>query len=134
MYKVDTLVVQSMDALNVKKRYGSCWKFLPWNIPPTTNLDKLLRVRRSLLWVHSTKLKNSFMSLPYGESGANANFCKTCSMLLCVPGQPGVYNSSAGSNWEQLVQLAEGRPWCELCNSCHIISRHPFQRGTHLKS
>jgi hypothetical protein len=27
------LVVQSMDALNVKKRYGSCWKFFPWNIP-----------------------------------------------------------------------------------------------------
>jgi hypothetical protein len=32
--------------------------------------------------------------------------CKTCSVLLFVLKQPRVDNSSAGPNWEQLVQLA----------------------------
>jgi len=30
---------------------------------------------------------------------------KTCSVLLCVPEQPRVDNSSAGPNWEQLEYL-----------------------------
>jgi hypothetical protein len=31
-------------------------------------------------------------------------------VLLCVPEQPIVYNSNAGPKWEQLIQLAQGRP------------------------
>ena len=39
------------------------------------------------------------------EVGAPIVLCKTCSVLMSVLEQPRVDNSSAGANWEQLVQL-----------------------------
>jgi hypothetical protein len=51
--------------------------------------------------------RNQFCSAGLRRWGPNVVFCKT---LLCVFEHRRVSNSSTEPNWEQLVQLAEGRP------------------------
>jgi hypothetical protein len=41
-----------------------------------------------------------------GGAGPSVVLCKTCIMLLYVPEQLGVDNSSVGSKWAQCVQSA----------------------------
>jgi hypothetical protein len=45
----------------------------------------------------------------FRDAEPNAVLCKTCSVLLCILEQPRIDNSSAGPNWEQLVQLTLDR-------------------------
>ena len=55
---------------------------------------------------------------------ANADICKTCSVLLYVLERSRVDNSIVGPNWEELIQLAQGRS-CQhvIC----IYSLHIFK-------